>query len=487
MGAGRTGLAIGLAWLSVAGPVGAQASEESSASSEVVYRLGGATLRPLLALRIRGEFRQGPMQRGGPVYASSALQDDAPNAALPVTSPELAADSSLWRIAERARLGLAVSYRQAAAVVELQDARAFGSLPERGASVGGAALMPSLAYLDFRSQGKDPLLRFRLGRQRVAWGDGRLLGRNAWQPRGGALDAARLRLRFGDRVRAEVLAALLSFPGPLGMDFEAPVVDAAEPVAVTGSGAQLVGLRLAVPLRAWLEVEAVGLGRVVRAPVPSSLHRGDTYTVDLRLHGSQGGFEYAGELALQLGRVAGYGANRNIVALASAARASWQTSLPGKLRFDVFGAYASGDPSNGSGERFERFDPILPDVHKHHGLMDMYSWSNLIEGGLGLGALVLRGTSVDVHYAFVGLAEPNDRWSLGSLAPVGAAANNSSRELGHELDVALRYRLFQAWSIGAGYGAFFLGKGGQAIMQSVGRSDRRLMHYSYFQSQLQLP
>src|SRR5690606_18846393 len=93
------------------------------------------------------------------------------------------------------------------------------------------------------------------------------------------------------------------------------------------------------------------------------------------------GFRYAAEGAVQLGKVAGYGVNRDILAFAAAGLVDWQTALPGDLRFGLHGGYASGDDAQTPSDDFGRFDPIAPDTRTHHGLMNLYAWSNVIEGG----------------------------------------------------------------------------------------------------------
>src|SRR5207237_3051327 len=135
----------------------------------------------------------------------------------------------------------------------------------------------------------------------------------------------------------------------------------------------------------------------------------------------------------------------------------WQTALPGEIRCGVSGAYASGDSSGGQGDKLKRFDPILADVHHHHGAMDLYAWSNLIEGAASVGARPHGDVDLSARYAFVGLAEPGDRWSTGSLIAVGAAPGNSSRILGHELDARIAYEPYKGVVFDGGYGIMVLG------------------------------
>ena len=112
-------------------------------------------------------------------------------------------------------------------------------------------------------------------------------------------------------------------------------------------------------------IELTALARVARDPLPPELVRGDTFVFDGRFYGDWRGVSYGVEGAYELGRVAGFGVNRDISAFAVAGAVAWQTALPGDFRFAARGAYASGDDSNGQDpEKITRFDPIAPDVRE---------------------------------------------------------------------------------------------------------------------------
>jgi hypothetical protein len=87
----------------------------------------------------------------------------------------------------------------------------------------------------------------------------------------------------------------------------------------------------------------------------------------------------------------------------------------------------------------------------------------------------------------VGLAEPNDRWTTAALLPVGAAPNNESHILGHEVDVVARVEPWTFASFSAGYGLMVLGDGGRAILASAGRGEPELLHYGMVQAAIHAP
>lgn len=459
----------------------AAASAQAPPLSESVV-VGGWTFRPLIELRARGELRQHPVDTGGDVYASTAVLAVGLDTATPEVVATRPAVDTQWLVGERARLGVAVDRGPITGVLTLQDARLWG---DTGASLTGPgeAQLPSTApyeaYLDLHTRtGRRAFLR--LGRQRVVWGDGRLIGESDWSFTPRSLDAVRAGLQLGD-IDLEVMAALLAAPGA------APPSAAGTRAPTTGTGAQLYGLDGVWHIVPLLQLELTALARIVRDPLPVWLTAGDTYVLDARISGDHRGFRYAVEGAYELGRVATYGDNRDLGALALAARAELETALPGHLTFGARGAYASGDddPLDASGTQ-RRFDPILPDEHANHAPMDLYGWSNLIEAGASLRARPLEELSFGAGYTFAALASPEDRWSTARLLPVGAAPGNTSRALGHEIDAGVTLEPWEPVRFELGYGVFLFGDGAKAILEGAHRP-AGVQHWGYLQATVTAP
>jgi len=489
------GLAAGVALVGATSVASAQVEPPEEGLS-----VGDWTFYPSLELRLRGEYRRDPVDVGGDIYERTAVQFDGidPNTAVGRPVPTVLrrdpAVRDLYLMSERARLGMKVAWNVVTANLVLQDARVMGVLPGGPPGIGGVgegSFAPYQAYLDVRSNLDDPWLWVRVGRQRVRWGDGRLIGDNDWGPRAAPFDAARMHFTFGD-ADVELLGAMLSFPGPIPPRLGTPQLQQAvgadgQPVNAEGTGAQLYGLMAQYRVFPVLGFEVTGLARIARDPIPARLTRGDTYTVDGRIFGDHRGVSYAVEGAYQLGRVAGFGANRDLGAFAVAGRVSWLTALPWSFELAARGAYASGDDSSGQGAKLKRFDPILPTTHEHHGMMDLYGWSNLIEGGGDVSARPHEMVLARVGYSLVGLAQPGGRWSTANLVTVGAAPDNASRILGHEVDTMVEVRPWDPLAFGAGYGLFILGDGGKAILDAAGRGGGDLLHYGYLQAELKVP
>jgi hypothetical protein len=383
------------------------------------------------------------------------------------------------------RVGLGLTYGKFRGQVTLQDARLLGWIPggSQAAAPGFGSFAPFEAWFDVRTDEVDPTLEVRVGRQVVTWGEGRLLGARDWWQGGASLDAARVRLHLGDGLtELEVLAAMLAPPG-----HPTPPQGANDGTSRDGTGTQLYGIRSAWHLFPLLHVEASGLARVAREPLRPELARGDTVTADLRFFGDYRGVSYSAEGSYQLGRVASYDVNRTVSAFAAAARVDWQTALPLDFRFGLSGAYASGDASNGTGGSLRRFDPILPDVHRHHGMMDLVAWSNVLEGAGSVAAKPLEILDVQLRYAALGLAEPNDRWTTAGMLPVGVAPGNTSRMLGHELDLRLAFEPRKGVLVDAGYGLLVTGEGARNVLASAGRGTPDLLHFGYLQAGFRAP
>src|SRR5262249_13383010 len=154
-------------------------------------------------------------------------------------------------VAERVRLGIAVDRGPVTGALVLQDARVLGNTESVFEGPGQPAL-PSLApyeaYVDVHSRsGRRMFLR--LGRQRVAWGDGRLIGDDDWSATGRSLDAVRFGLELGD-LDLEAMGALLAAPGGLP-----PSASGSRTPVIHGTGAQLFGLHATYHLFPLLSVE----------------------------------------------------------------------------------------------------------------------------------------------------------------------------------------------------------------------------------------
>lgn len=467
-------------------------STGATPSAETI-KVGSWSVRPILEVRVRGEYKRSPADTGGDRYGVTAVLHDDLSSNVPPLAGRDPLVSDQYLVGERSRLGLEVSRGAVSAVLTLQDARVLGVTGASAGSLGGPGLPsfgPWEAYLDLRTKGARGGMGtkafVRLGRQKVVWGDGRLLGESDFSPTARSLDALRAGVSFW-KLDVEALAALLAPPGGQ------PPQSASSPSAQTGTGtgAQLYGLDATLRIHPLFNVEALGLFRFVRPPVPVNLVPSDTFTVDGRVFGAQRGFSYALEGAYQTGTVASYGENRAHEAFAFAGKVGLETRLPGRLGFYAQGGYASGDDGDGRG-KLGRFDPLLPEEYENLGKMGLYAWSNNIELGGDVTSKPSDEVALQAGYRYVMLADARDRWvQSAGLLPVGGNPTGASQELGHEVDVRLRATPWDAVRLDLGYGLFVYGAAAKGILERAGRSDAanvaELQHWGYLQATVRVP
>lgn len=473
-------LASGIIALAAFGAPAAALAQAPPLSEALV--VGAWTFRPSAEIRVRGEYRRDELGIGG---LPTAIQEDAGLSF--VSGLSSYAPQNAWALSERARIGLKVDRGPVTGAIVVQDSRVLGDYTAvvpgspsgastvagtGGGALGGLGVFPAAglgtsvfeAYVDVHSRsGRRMFLR--LGRQRVVWGDGRLIGESDWSPTPRSLHAARFGFQVGD-FDIETMAALLVPPGTYWVPSSDPTT-AFEPAR--SSGAQLYGLDITWHFLPLLNAELTGLARVARDIYNTGsppVITGDTYVIDARLFGDHRGFRYALEGAVELGRVASFDVNRDIMAFAAALKTSLETALPWHLTFDFHSSFASGDyDGNTTESTLTRFDPILGDEFANHSPMGLYGWSNLLEIGGGLSAKPFEELSLQAGYRFAALASDEGPWITSSLVRAGGS-NPITRDeggfpsagglpvLGHEIDLAATLTPWDPVEFKAGYGLF---------------------------------
>jgi hypothetical protein len=384
-------------------------------------------------------------------------------------------------LVERARLGVDAERGALQGRVVLQDARTLNLGAIVGPLVGPGSVGVTGAFEAWGEAHTDALRPsfVRVGRQPVTWGEGRLLSEADWSPAGRSLDAVRGRLVVGDG-SFELLAAALTDPQ--------------NGVALDAYG-ELFGAHTEWPLDPLFAIEAYGLVRIAQNNPIASLDRtvrGQTYTGALRLHGDAHGWTWGAEGAYQLGHADDIDANRAAWAAAGhVAFAPEGIVLHPSLQ--VGGDYASGDSG---GRTYRTFDPLLPDVHRWHGAMDLFAWSNEAEANARAAVVPWTDGVAAVAYRYVRLAQPGAAWRSAYLTTIGAAPANTDAVLGQEIDAMVRWSPWEPLALEAGYSIFFVGGGARAILvaQGIGKvqadgslSTGAVSQFAYVQATLRIP
>ncbi len=480
---------IGLAGALLAGGALAQSPPDAKPTISV----GDFQLSPLLELRTRGEYRHAPVDIGGSSRGKTLpVVDDA------------------WGFSERSRLGIGAEHGALRAQITFQDARAWGQQPPFGFISGGSGFAAFGAYETFFEVRTAPVSAtdptpadrpnpprrtyFRVGRQAVTWGDGRVLGNADWSPSARTLDAARLHISTS-RLDVELIAAILDSSRPLGAAFD----DVNGP---NSSGSQLYGAYFGWTIAPLFKLEAFGLARlqgsnpyVVDSDFALARASGETYTGALRAWGDSKVFEYSLAGYLQGGRASslvrtlpdGTATSTRVAYAFAADVAGTSDAIVLSPKLGAGASMASGDDGTGN---YRAFDPLLPDVHQHYGAMNVFALSNLIEVH---GSLVLspsQETRVGAEYRYAQMLEKKGDWLNGYLFSVGRAPSDNKRsDLGHEIDVFFKWRPISQVDLRAGYSLLLLGDGAKAILQrpaqAQGTAD--FSHYAYLNATVRIP
>jgi Alginate export len=484
--------AVSLGFLLVAGGA-SPAWAQSPPASPMTIPIGDWLLSPTLEIRSRGEYWRDPVELGGGMPAGTLVNG--------TYGPRVrSAGGGL----ERTRLGVGADKGALRAQLTLQDSRAWG-VPYPTATLGGTtSLAPSLAafgpyeaYIEAHTSDETRPTYLRVGRQAVVWGDGRLLGNSDWSPAPRSLDAVRAHLAVG-HFDFELLGAILDAPTPPSAAFGAST--GATPLA----GTELFAAQAAWTIDPLLVLQAFGFARIARSgeggtTLPRSFALaaadGNTYTGALRIAGDKSGWRYALEGAYQAGTASDLtagGVNRSAYAGAAyLSKRLERVALTPTIR--IGGAYASGDDGNGT---YKGFDPLLPDTHVLHGAMDVFAWSNEIEGNARVTVVPVAETTVSVEYRYAQMATASGEWLDAYLLSVGRAAGNTSTSLGSEFDAVFTWHPWTALDLVAGYSLYLLGDGARTILAAEGRGatgadgtydPTGVAHYGYLQATLHVP
>ncbi len=301
--------------------------------------------------------------------------------------------------------------RQVRVFIQVQDVRFFGEEANTLTDFSADNFDLHQGYIELEAE-IEQTLRFRVGREELNLGGQRLVGAVGWAQQGRAFDGARLTLGVGS------------------------------------SQVQLFGYRLQEATSATFDVNGHFLGAYgsvsagdlgTLEPYALYNHTGglaktDQGTLGVRLHGQWSGTRYRVESSYQFGDRAG----TDVAAFMFGARVGRSV---GKGSLTLWYDYLSGDDDAADGET-KVFDTLFATNHKFYGFADLFLNIPVATGGLGLQDAAVKASvqphadvtaSLDVHGFFTA--------QQGGL---------STRHLGEELDLTLRYRYSAALTASAG-------------------------------------
>ncbi len=352
-------------------------------------------------------------------------------------------DQSVF-IAQRARAALQWQFpSHLRAVLQIQDARLWGEAGSTGRALNSMDLHQ--AYLDLEKLfGRSMALR--LGRQEMAFGSERLVGRNDWDQTGRAFDA--LRLTWGEPLQK------IDFWLAQNRNKNATGIN---------SNQEFLGAYFSTQQFFKNTAEAYAFALLDDRNFPLGSAAGKSLLLmatGLRLAGK---FKERWHYDLEGVYQFGHHGELQVQAYGLALQGRWQITRRHAPTLSASYVFGSGD-SNPFDQKLETFSAFFPSVHEHFGAMDYVSWSNIAATAAGFDFSPAKDFLVEAQLHYFQLAHGNDAW-------YGASGFNFDRrnevflpalpgesiELGYEIDLACAYVLRERLQFHFGLSRFFPG------------------------------
>jgi hypothetical protein len=386
--------------------------------------------------------------------------------------------------------------------VMFQDVRTFG---DSGITTNNSRTDVQEGYVQLRNLGDiNSLLsnvQLRIGRWQQGYGNHRVIGTLGWANQSRSYDGAKIMYKKGN-FNVDV------FAWQIAENTTGGVSGSPTPSQTTELDTVLYGFYAQYKFGGFLKGNVIEPYLVAKAEstdedvlnatkTPESETR---YTWGFRAAGKGlfgGGFDYTIEPNYQSGSSRYTPANlsqnqnskENIDAWAIHAEAGYTfKNLPWTPRIGYAYSFASGDDSFDQGSQ-QTYKQVSPTQHAHNGYMDVTSWQNIIDHQLHLNLKPTKKLVVDVKAHFFELDQESDNWyHIGGTAanragadtfvdPTGAQQDVDD-ELGQEIDVTLKYKMFENFGVVAGYSHFFAGD----FIEDTGAGNDRGVDWFYLQT-----
>jgi hypothetical protein len=341
----------------------------------------------------------------------------------------------------RFRLGLSI--RPASwfkLYAELQDATAFWR---------DSPLVPPYqstwdlrrAYVDFGDTARG--ISFRVGRQDLNFGNGRLVGTSYWRNASRGYDAAMM-VWSSSWLTVNTFAASPVIAVENGLSHH---VQGNNLHGVYGGFKKLIPGSVVEPYIFWRLSPRAGTEQ-------GSLAKMNEKTGGIHWAGRFSGWEYDAETVFQRGNVG----PEKIRAWAGTLTGGYNfDSLPLRPRIVAGYAFASGDRNPQDGTH-GTFDQLYPNIHDHHGLADQVAWQNLKEIRSGVRISLRHNWTLSSMFCDWWLAKAADAFYSSSGAIVARdPTGKSGSHIGTEFDLETAYRVNRQLEFAAGLGQIFPG------------------------------
>jgi len=392
--------------------------------------------------------------------------------------------------------------------VMFQDVRTFG---DQGITGNGERTDVQEGYVQLRNLGDiNPLLsnvQLRIGRWQQGYGNHRVIGTLGWANQSRSYDGAKIMYKKGN-FNVDVFAwqiAENTTGGVSGSDSTFSQTSGKDTVLFGFYGQyKFGGFLKGNVFEPYLAAKAESTDEDVTnaTQTPESETR---YTWGFRAAGKNiaglGGFDYTIEPNWQTGnsRYLATGSSekenrkKDINAWAIHAEAGYTfKNVPWTPRIGYAYSFASGDDGFDTGSQ-KTYKQVSPTQHAHNGYMDVTSWQNIIDHQIHFNVKPTKKLVLDVKAHFFELDETSDNWwHIGGAVANRAGADNFVKidnngdetvssvddELGQELNVTLKYKMFDNFGVVAGYGHFFAGD----FIEDTGSGNDRGVDWFYLQT-----
>jgi Alginate export len=297
-------------------------------------------------------------------------------------------------------------------------------------------------YVELKFEGR-PGVRFRAGRQELAFGGERLIGPADWGI-SRTFDALDLTLSAG-QAKVDFIAGSTVLIEPTRFDLHKP-------------GEHVYGAYGSVKrLLPGMNVEPYLLFKQTLNVKSETGVLGDALVLSpgARASGTAPGrIDYALEVVVQRGS---YSSDK-VVALGDTATVGWTLfDAAIKPRLSVEYNYASGDAATKDGER-NTFDQFYPSNHNYYGMIDQFGWKNMKNARAGFDFLPLKKLKVRTDFNEFYLATVKDGLYNSSGTSVVLDRKATSAHIGSETNTVGLYQYSKVWKFGAGFGHLFAGE-----------------------------
>lgn len=157
------------------------------------------------------------------------------------------------------------------------------------------------------------------------------------------------------------------------------------------------------------------------------------------------------EIAGQFGDFAGLDQRAWALHLAN----KWVFNKDKQASVNVAYNYASGDDDS-TDSKHGTFDNLYPTNHMHYGYMDFLSWQNMHNIETSLSFMPADDFTLKLAWQNYWLAETADAWYGAGMGAIRPGAADASSYLGNEINLLLQYLMLdKKLAFEAGYGHFF--------------------------------